>query len=261
MSQEKAILQYNSISVNYLDEQVVQDASFSLYQGEILGIVGESGSGKSTLIKAAMGILNQDGFVSNGQIFFEGEDLLSLSERKLAKIRGWQIGMIFQDAAGSLSPIRTIGSQILECMKAKGSRKATVKKEALALFDKLNFKDSPKVWESYPFELSGGMNQRIAVAIAMLMKPQILLADEPTSALDNISRNQVLEELLRLKSMGTSIILVTHDINIVSAICDSVLVLKDGKISEYGTKEKVMITPVSDYTRQLIKAANQIGKL
>ncbi len=260
MSLKEPVLKYNSICIDYLDSQVIKDVSFELYKGEILGIVGESGSGKSTIIKAAMGILNSDGEVKSGEILFEGNNLLTLSEKKLSKIRGWEIGMIFQDATGSLCPIRTIGDQVLEALRARKVDKQKLKGEAIKLFDKLNFKDSQKVWDSYPFELSGGMNQRVAVAITMLMNPKVLLADEPTSALDNISRNQVIEELIELKNMGTSIIIVTHDIDIVRAICDRVLVLKNGIIQEYGKVASVMTFPESDYTKLLIDSTAELRR-
>ena len=208
------LLTYQSVEVSFNGLAVTHDVSFTLHSGEILGIVGESGSGKSTLLKAAMGLLGSSGLVTRGDIWFQGKDLPDLPERELRKIRGAKIGMIFQDAGASLCPIRTIGDQIYESMSAHMEiTRAQAKEKALALFEKLQFRNGPRIWDSYPFELSGGMNQRAGIAIAMLMEPPVLLADEPTSALDVAVQKQVVEEMLRLRELfGTAIILVTHDI-------------------------------------------------
>lgn len=166
------LLTYKSVEIAFNGRAVVHDVSFALHPGEILGIVGESGSGKSTILKAAMGLLGNGGMVTRGDIWFRGEDLPDLNEKDMRRIRGAGIGMIFQDAGASLCPIRTIGSQIYESMSAHGKlTKAEAKEKALMLFEKLHFQDSRRIWDSYPFELSGGMNQRAGIAIAMLMEP------------------------------------------------------------------------------------------
>ena len=194
---DRKILTYDSVEISFGGKAVVHDVSFSLEHGEILGLVGESGSGKSTLIKAAMGLLGQDGLVTRGDIRYMDQNILDISEKEKRKIRGAGIGMIFQDAGASLCPIRTIGEQIYESMRAHTKiTRSEAKSRAMDLFAKLNFKDSQRVWDSYPFELSGGMNQRAGIAIAMLMNPPILFADEPTSALDVTVQKQVVEELL-----------------------------------------------------------------
>ena len=169
---ENKILTYDSVEISFDGEAVVHDVSFSLTPGEILGLVGESGSGKSTLIKAAMGLLGSGGLVTRGDICYMGQNILDISEKEKRKIRGAGIGMIFQDAGASLCPIRTIGDQIYESMRAhKKVSRNEAKDRAMELFEKLNFKDSQRVWDSYPFELSGGMNQRAGIAISMLMNP------------------------------------------------------------------------------------------
>ena len=170
--------------------------------------------------------------------------------------------MIFQDAGASLCPIRTIGSQIYESMSAHGKlTKAEAKEKALMLFEKLHFQDSRRIWDSYPFELSGGMNQRAGIAIAMLMEPPVLLADEPTSALDVAVQKQVVLEMLRLRDLfGTAMILVTHDIGVVSAMADTVLVLKDGKVMEYGRARQVLNEPEREYTRKLLSAVPKLRR-
>ncbi len=256
------LLTYRSVEVSFNGRAVTHDVSFTLHAGEILGIVGESGSGKSTLLKAAMGLLGNGGLVTKGDIWFKGKDLPDLPEKELRKICGAGIGMIFQDAGASLCPIRTIGEQIYESMSAHMEiTRSQAREKALALFEKLQFKDGQRIWNSYPFELSGGMNQRAGIAIAMLMEPPVLLADEPTSALDVAVQKQVIEEMLHLRELfGTAIILVTHDIGVVSAMADMVLVLKDGRIMEFGTAQQVLHEPRDAYTRKLLAAVPKLRR-
>ena len=256
------LLTYRSVEVSFNGRAVTHDVSFTLHAGEILGIVGESGSGKSTLLKAAMGLLGNSGLVTKGDIWFKGKDLPDLPEKELRKICGAGIGMIFQDAGASLCPIRTIGEQIYESMSAHMEiTRSQAREKALALFEKLQFKDGQRIWNSYPFELSGGMNQRAGIAIAMLMEPPVLLADEPTSALDVAVQKQVIEEMLHLRELfGTAIILVTHDIGVVSAMADTVLVLKDGRIMEFGTAQQVLHEPRDAYTRKLLAAVPKLRR-
>lgn len=254
------VLRYDSVEVSFNGEAVVHDVSFGVAAGEILGIVGESGSGKSTLLRAALGLLGDTGLVTRGDIWFRGRDLPDLPERELCRIRGAQIGMVFQDAGASLCPIRTIGDQIVEAVRAhEGARAGDVRTRALDLFAKLGFKDGERVWESYPFELSGGMNQRAGIAIAMMPRPAVLLADEPTSALDVAVQRQALDELARLRELfGTAIVLVTHDIGVVSAMADTVLVMRDGRVVERGPVERTLREPADPYTRELLAAVPRL---
>ncbi len=256
------LLRYDSVEISFGGRAVVRGVSFSLRPGEILGLVGESGSGKTTLIKAAMGLLGRDGLVTRGDIWFEGKNLPDLSEKELRKVRGAGIGMIFQDAGASLCPVRTIGGQIYESMAAhRRISKAEARGAALALFEKLRLQDPARVWDSYPFELSGGMNQRAGIAIAMLSNPSVLLADEPTSALDVAAQRQVVGELLEVREQfGTAMVLVTHDIGVVSAMADRVLVLRDGNVMEYGEAARVLRAPRSAYTRELLAAAPRLRR-
>ncbi len=256
------LLSFEHVEISYGGDPVVHDVSFSVKPGEILGLVGESGSGKSTLIKAAMGLLGDNGLVTKGDILFDGKDIPDLPEKELRKIRGAKIGMIFQDAGASLCPIRTIGAQIYESMSAHMDiSRADAQEQAFALFEKLHFQDSRRIWDSYPFELSGGMNQRAGIAIAMLMNPAVLLADEPTSALDVAVQKQVLLEMKQLRELfGTAIILVTHDIGVVSAMADAVLVLKDGRKVEYGPARRVLQAPEQAYTKKLLAAVPKLRR-
>lgn len=256
------LLSFEHVEISYGGDPVVHDVSFSVKPGEILGLVGESGSGKSTLIKAAMGLLGDNGLVTKGDILFDGKNIPDLPEKELRKIRGAKIGMIFQDAGASLCPIRTIGAQIYESMSAHMDiSRADAQEQAFALFEKLHFQDSRRIWDSYPFELSGGMNQRAGIAIAMLMNPAVLLADEPTSALDVAVQKQVVLEMKQLRELfGTAIILVTHDIGVVSAIADTVLVLKDGRKVEYGPARRVLQAPEQAYTKKLLAAVPKLRR-
>ena len=255
---EKTLLNYDSVEISFDGIPVVQDISFSLQPGEILGLVGESGSGKSTLIKAAMGLLGNTGLVTRGDITFGGRSLVDMPESELRAVRGAKIGMIFQDAGASLCPIRTIGEQIYESMRAHGKIvKAEAKEHALELLTKLNFKEPERIWESYPFEMSGGMNQRAGIAISMLMNPPVLFADEPTSALDVAVQRQVVQAF---NQSGKTVIIVTHDIGVVSAMADTVLVLKDGRKMEYGPAKEVLEHPQNDYTKELLSAVPKLKR-
>jgi len=257
-----ALLTYDSVEVSFGGTAVVRDVSFALHPGEILGLVGESGSGKSTIIKAALGLLGSSGLVTRGDIWFEGKNLPDLPEKELRHIRGGKIGMIFQDAGASLCPIRTIGEQIFESMSAhRQVTRAEAREAALELFARLRFQDGGRIWKSYPFELSGGMNQRVGIAVSMLLNPAVLLADEPTSALDVAVQRQVVEEMLESRRMsGTAIILVTHDIGVVSAMADTVLVLQDGNVMEYGRARDVLDHPRNDYTQKLLSAVPRLRR-
>ena len=243
---DRKILTYDSVEISFGGKAVVHDVSFSLEHGEILGLVGESGSGKSTLIKAAMGLLGPDGLVTRGDIRYMNQNILDIPEKEKRKIRGAGIGMIFQDAGASLCPIRTIGEQIYESMRVHTKiTRSEAKSRAMDLFDKLNFKD----------------NQRAGIAIAMLMNPPILFADEPTSALDVSVQRQVVREMLKLRELfGTAIVIVTHDIGVVRAMADTVLVLKNGKTVEYGTADRVLDHPRDPYTRKLLEAVPKLQR-
>ena len=253
---EDTILIYDSVEISFGGKAVVHDVSFALKQREILGLVGESGSGKSTLIKAAVGLLGTDGLVTRGDIFYKGKNILDISEKEKRKLRGAGMGMIFQDAEASLCPIRTIGDQIYESIREhKKITRKEAKDQAMDLFEKLGFQKTERIWDSYPFELSGGMNQRVGIAIAMLMNPPVLFSDEPTSALDVAVQKQMILEMQKLRDLyGTAIVMVTHDIGVVRAMADTVLVLKDGNCVEYGKKEDVLDHPKDPYTKKLLSA-------
>lgn len=256
------LLQYDRVDIAYNGRRVVTDVSFELKPGEILGIVGESGSGKSTVIRAAMGLLGPSGQVTRGDIYYKGMDLPDLPPAELRRLNGPELGMIFQSAGASFCPIRTMGSQLYESMAEHGSvSKADFMKRAMDLLQKLGFGDGRRILDSYPFELSGGMQQRVGIAAAMLMNPSILFADEPTSALDVSTQKQVVEEMLRVReTFGTSVVIVTHNIGVVGAMADRVLVMKDGAAVEYGDARRVLRQPRESYTKALMAAVPRLRR-
>ena len=241
---------------------MVEDVSFEVKQGEILGIVGESGSGKSTIIKAIMGLLGEEGLVTRGDIWYKGENLTDMSEKKLRKLLGTEIGMVFQDCKAALCPVRTIGAQIYEAVSEHEKiSKKEVRKHAGEIMKKIGLDDSDRVLDSYPFELSGGMNQRVGICTAMILHPNLLLADEPTSALDVTVQKQVAEELLFMREeYNTAMILVTHNIGVVRMMADRVLVLQNGHVREYGETENVLENPQDSYTKKLMESVLRLKK-
>ena len=258
----EAILKYDHVELSYLGQPVIQDVSFSLEPGEILGIVGESGSGKSTLIKAAMGLLGSEGCVTKGQICYRGRNLLDLPSKELRKLNGPELGYIFQNSGSAFCPIRTVGAQLYETMRAHGKiSRAEFGAQALEMLEKLGFENGERILAAYPFELSGGMQQRIGIAAAMLLRPSVLLADEPTSALDVTVQKQVAEEMaLVRKTFGTAIVLVSHNLGVIGALADNVLVLKDGKCVEYGRCAQVLSNPESAYAKALLSAVPRLRR-
>lgn len=258
----EALLQYNHVDISYLGQPVIRDVSFSLHSGEILGIVGESGSGKSTLIKAAMGLLGCEGQVTRGDICFKGKNLPELPPKELRKLCGPELGYIFQSSGSAFCPIRTVGAQLFETMRAHGKiTKADFEVQALELLSKLGFDSGKRILESYPFELSGGMQQRVGIAAAMLLNPSVLFADEPTSALDVTIQKQVVEEMLMVReTFGTAIVLVTHNLGVIGAMTDRVLVLENGRCVECGSTRQVLSQPRADYTKALLAAVPRLRR-
>lgn len=260
--QSAEILRYEQVSVCYNGVPAVRDVSFTLRKGEILGVAGESGSGKSTLIKAAMGLLGGGGLVTRGDIWYRGKNLPDLSGRERRRVNGAEIAMIFQDAGASFCPVRTVGAQLFESVrehqKISGARFA---EKAAGVFRRIGFENPERILSSFPFELSGGMRQRVGIAAAILLNPAVLLADEPTSALDVSVQKQIVEELMRIRDMyGAAIVLVTHNIGVIRAMADRVLVMKDGEMVEYGETTRVLEHPERDYTRGLMAAVPRLRR-
>lgn len=250
------MLEVVDLSVAYEEEPVVSHVSFSVGENETVCIVGESGSGKSTILKAIIGLLNTDSELISGQIFFDGMALHSLTGEEFRKIRGQQIAMIYQNAGRSLDPVVKVGKQFYEalCTKGKISRRKSDER-AISCMNRLSLKNPEKILKSYPTMLSGGMNQRVAIALAMVMEPRLILADEPTSAQDVTVQVEVVEALKQLKeSTKASLLLVSHSMGVVARIADKVGVMYAGHLVEWGTRKQVLEAPVHPYTKMLMSA-------
>lgn len=256
------LLKYDQVDISYRGELAVKQVSFTVDPGEILGIVGESGSGKSTLIKAAMGLLGEEGLVTRGDIWYQEKNITDLPKKELRKLNGPELGYIFQNAGSSFCPIRMVGAQLYETMREHSRiSKKEFQDRALELFSKLGFSDGMRILKSYPFELSGGMQQRVGIAAAMLLTPRILFADEPTSALDVSVQKQVVEEMLMVRrSFGTAMVLVSHNLGVIETIADRVLVMKNGETVEYGETRKILTNPQTAYTKELLAAVPRLRR-
>ena len=252
----KPILETKNLCVSYGNTKILEDINISVNRGEILAIVGESGCGKSTLLKSLIRLMPSNAKIEKGEINYQNRDLLKLSNEELRQIRGKEISMVFQNSGASLCPIRTIEKQFIEAAKShEDLSKEEIRKLIEDIFSKINLKDVDRILKSYPFELSGGMNQRVGIALAMLSKPSLILADEPTSALDVTAQAQVVKTLMKLRdSFKTSIIIITHNMGVVSFMVDKVAVMYGGKIVEYGMKKDIMHNPLHPYTQMLIKS-------
>lgn len=237
------------------DVTAVNKLNFSLKKGETLGIVGESGSGKSQTAFSLMGLLARNGRVS-GSAKFEGREILNLREKELNRLRAEEIAMIFQDPMTSLNPYMTVGDQLMEVlMLHKGLNKRAAFEESVKMLDAVKMPEARKRMKMYPHEFSGGMRQRVMIAIALLCRPKLLIADEPTTALDVTVQAQIMALLNELKSeFDTTIIMITHDLGVVAGICDKVLVMYAGRTMEYGGVRDIFHHPSHPYTLGLLEA-------
>lgn len=255
------------LTVTYGEKLAVDGVSFSLSPGKIYVIVGESGSGKSTLLRTIGGLLTKEGKIVSGDIWMGEQNLIQLSEKEWCEVHGNKMGYIFQNPEQSLSPLAKIGKQFVECqnMYAKTAGKKSKKEileDAEELLKELRFENPQRVLKSYPFELSGGMCQRVAIALAIMNQPSLLLADEPTSALDVASQDMTIETLLALrKKTDLSILLVTHNMEVARRLADEIGVMYQGRIIESGLPEEIWNDPKEDYTKKLIAAIPQPVKL
>ena len=233
----------------------VNDLNFTLEQGETLGIVGESGSGKSQSVFAIMGLLAKNGIIT-GSAEFEGKNILNLPEKELNTIRADQIAMIFQDPMTSLNPYMKVSTQLMEVLqKHKGMSKKEAFEESVRMLEAVKIPEARKRIDMYPHEFSGGMRQRVMIAMALLCDPKILIADEPTTALDVTVQAQIMDLLNDLKKeFNTAIIMITHDLGVVAGSCDKVLVMYAGRTMEYGTVDEIFYKPSHPYTEGLLRA-------
>ncbi len=256
------MLEIKDLTIQYGDKlPVVENFSLSLKKGEIITIVGESGSGKSTVLSSILGLLPNGGKIISGDIIYNGESMLSKSLNQWRELRGTEITMISQDSGGTLNPIRKIGKQFVEYIQTHSKMSAKEAEEkAKDMFSKVNLPDPEIIMKSYPHQLSGGMKQRVGIAMALTFHPKIILADEPTSALDVITQAQIVKEIMDLrKKFDTSIIMVTHNLGVAAYISDKIIVMQNGKIVDAGNKNEVIENPKSDYTKKLLAAVPEIG--
>jgi len=235
----------------------VDDVSFQVEAGKTLGIVGESGCGKSVTSLSIMRLIQKPGVIESGQIFFQSKDLLKISEDEMRKVRGNEVAMIFQEPMTSLNPVFTCGNQIEEVIELHkhGLSKAQSKELAIEMLRKVGIPSPEKRYEEYPHQLSGGMRQRVMIAMAISCNPRLLIADEPTTALDVTIQAQILDLMRKLqKDFGAGMILITHDLGVVAEMCSDVAVMYAGKIVEYGKVEDIFYRPQHPYTRGLLNS-------
>ena len=260
----ETILKVEDLKTSFMtssgEVQAVRGVSFEVHKGEILGIVGESGSGKSVTSMSILRLLADTARIKNGKIEFEGTDLTKVSDKQMREIRGQKIAMVFQDPMTSLNPVYTIGNQIVEVILLHTKK---TKQEAWArareLLELVGINEPEKRLKQYLHELSGGMRQRVMIAIALACEPKLLIADEPTTALDVTIQAQILELMNDLRhKLGMSIIMITHDLGVVAQMCEKIAVMYAGHIVEYGTTDEIFYNPQHEYTKGLI---NSIPKL
>jgi ABC-type dipeptide/oligopeptide/nickel transport system ATPase component len=259
---EKSFLDINNVSIKYGGQDpVVKNINMSIGSKEIVGIVGESGSGKSTLLRAILGLLPVGSSICSGNIIFKDRNLVEFSQKEWREIRGNRIAMIFQDAGRSLTPILKIGNQFIETIRSHFDiSKSDAYDKAIDMLGKMQLPDASRIMNSYPFELSGGMKQRVAISMAMTMEPELLLADEPTSALDVTVQAQVVRQMMELRSnFNTNIIIVTHNMGVAAYMCDKIAVMRQGELVEWGSRDQVINKPKSQYTKDLLSVVPELG--
>ena len=252
-----------SVSFNAFAGKVhaVRDVNFDLYKGETLAIVGESGSGKSVTTKAILGILAKNGHIDSGTIMYQGQDMAKYKEADFYKIRGKRISLVFQDPLSALNPIMKIGKQITEALiLSKAIEKSKAKARAIELMEAVGIPNAAERYDAYPFQFSGGMRQRIVIAIALASNPEILICDEPTTALDVTIQARILELINDMKrERDLSVIFITHDLGVVANIADRVAVMYAGDIVEIGTADEIYYDPRHPYTWALLSSMPQMG--
>lgn len=254
------MLRVNHLSIHFEDrevsQEVVKDISFSLENGEILGIVGESGSGKTMTALTIAGLLKQNAILDQGEILLDDIDLLQLSEKEMREIQGNEISMIFQEPMTALNPTMKIGPQVEEALllHTKLNREERRRKVYKAL-EEVELEHPELLWNKYPYELSGGMRQRVMIAAAIVCRPKLLIADEPTTALDVNTQDSILQLLKKLnQKYHMGILFISHNLRVVNELCARILVMKDGKILEEGNASEIFEHPKTEYTKELIAA-------
>ncbi|MEI6856137.1 ABC transporter ATP-binding protein [Psychrilyobacter sp.] len=261
----KNLLRVNNLKTEFKKNKssviAIEGVSFNINEGEIVGLVGESGSGKSVTSLSIMRLLDEQGKVTDGSVEFKGVNLLNLSKNEIRKLRGKQMSMIFQDPMSSLNPVLKIGDQLMEGSKLHlGFSKIEAKKHSIKMLDLVGIPSPENILTRYPHQLSGGMCQRVMIAMAMACNPELLIADEPTTALDVTIQAQIMELLLELKEKkNMGILLITHDLGVVAEMCDKVLVMYAGRIVEKANVLDLFEAPKHPYTKGLIASVPKLG--
>ena len=261
------LLSVNDLRTSFFTDSgevhAVNGVSFNLDEGEILGIVGESGSGKSVTAYSIMQILADTGMVTGGSILYKGEDVTKWNEKRLCRFRGKCCSIIFQDPMTSLNPVFTIGNQLEEAIKLHTDKKGKdAKDRAVELLELVGINEPMRRIRQYPYELSGGMRQRVMIAMALACEPDILIADEPTTALDVTIQAQILELIQDLqKKLGMAVILVTHDLGVIAELCDNIIVMYGGRICERGTGSEIFYNPKHEYTKGLLRSIPNVNNM
>ena len=243
--------------------KAVNGVTFNLEKGKILGIVGESGSGKSVTAYSIMRILEKNGRITEGKILYKGQDIAAFSEKQMREFRGKCCSIIFQDPMTSLNPVFTVGNQLKEAIELHTDRKGKeAEARAIEMLTLVGVNEPEKRVKQYPYELSGGMRQRVMIAMALACEPDILIADEPTTALDVTIQAQILELMQSLqKKLGMAIIMVTHDLGVIADMCDEIIVMYGGRVCERGTAEDIFYRPHHEYTKGLLRSIPNVDRI
>ena len=243
--------------------KAVNGVTFNLEKGKILGIVGESGSGKSVTAYSIMRILEKNGRITEGKILYKGQDIAEFSEKQMREFRGKCYSIIFQDPMTSLNPVFTVGNQLREAIELHTDRKGKeAEARAIEMLTLVGVNEPEKRVKQYPYELSGGMRQRVMIAMALACEPDILIADEPTTALDVTIQAQILELMQSLqKKLGMAIIMVTHDLGVIADMCDEIIVMYGGRVCERGTAEDIFYRPHHEYTKGLLRSIPNVDRI
>ena len=263
---EMPLLQVKNLHTSFFTDagevKAVNGISYNLDAGRVLGIVGESGSGKSVSAYSVLQILTDTGRITEGEVLFKGENILNYNAKQMQKFRGSRISIIFHDPMTCLNPTFSIGSQLREAIRIHSDRdRAQVQARALEMLQLVGVNEPEKRLKQYPYELSGGMRQRVMIAMALACEPDILIADEPTTALDVTIQAQILELMQSLqKKMGMAIIMITHDLGVIADMCDEIIVMYSGKVCERGTADEIFYNPRHEYTKGLIRSIPRISE-
>jgi peptide/nickel transport system ATP-binding protein len=261
MTSDPNLLDVRDLSVAFGDRTVVDRVSLQIAPGETLGVVGESGSGKAVTAFAILRLLQPPGQITGGQVLFEGRDLLALSESDMRAVRGARISLIFQEPMTALNPVMRIGDHIAEALTVHGmASRAGARRRAIELLEAVRIPDAARRVRDYPHQLSGGMRQRVMIAIALACRPPLVIADEPTTALDVTIQAQVLDLLRDLRSrFNLSLLLITHDFGVIAEMADRVSVMFKGRVVEEGLVRQILRAPQHEYTRALLAAVPGMG--